>query len=72
MLIDRTLAEAGDGGLTVAGILAKADTEYERMVSASAVRNWLKENERKKPPRYRQVGGVWFLADRAPTMKGVS
>lgn len=72
VLIDRALAEAGDNGLTVLGILAKAETDFEKMVSASAVRNWLKENERKKPPRYRQVGGVWFLAGHGPTIKAVS
>jgi hypothetical protein len=72
ILIDRALAEAGDNGLTVIGILAKAETDFERMVSASAIRNWLKESERKKPPRYRQVGGVWFLAGRGPTIKAVS
>jgi hypothetical protein len=72
MLIDRALSEAGSAGLTVAGIMSKAETEFERMVSASAVRNWLKECERKRPPRYRQMGGVWFLADRAPIVKAVS
>ena len=71
-LIDRALEEAGENGLTVAGILAKAETEFERMVSASAIRNWLKENERKRPPRYRQVAGVWYLPSRAPTVKAVS
>jgi len=72
MLIDRALAEAGDNGLTVAGIMSKAETEFEKMVSASAVRNWLKENERKRPPRYRQVGGVWYLPDRGPKVKGAN
>lgn len=70
-LIDRALEEAGDKGLTVLGIQAKAETEFEKMVSTSAIRNWLKENERKRPPRYRQVGGVWFLAGRGPAMKVV-
>jgi hypothetical protein len=69
ILIDRALAEAGEKGLTVLGIQSKAETDFERMVTTSAIRNWLKENERKKPPRYRQVGGVWFLAANAPTMK---
>lgn len=71
-LIDRALAEAGTNGLTAIGIHAKASSEFEKMVSLSAIRNWLKENERKRPPRYRQVGGVWFLADHAPTVKAVS
>jgi hypothetical protein len=71
VLIDRALAEAGDNGLTVAGIQAKAETEFEKMVSTSAIRNWLRECERKHPPRYRQVGGVWFLASHGPTMKVV-
>jgi hypothetical protein len=71
VLIDRALAEAGDNGLTVAGIQAKAETDFERMVSTSAIRNWLREMERKKPPKYRQVGGVWFLASHGPTMKVV-
>jgi hypothetical protein len=71
ILIDRALAEAGEKGLTVIGIQAKAETDFERMVTTSAIRNWLKENERKKPARYRQVGGVWFLAANAPTMKVV-
>ena len=44
MLIDRALAEAGDNGLTVLGIEAKAQTSFEKMVSTSAIRNWLKEN----------------------------
>jgi hypothetical protein len=71
VLIDRALAEAGDKGLTVAGIQAKAETEFERMVSTSAIRNWLRECERKHPPKYRQIGGVWFLAGHGPTMKVV-
>ena len=71
ILIDRALAEAGSKGLTVIGIHAKAETDYEKMVTTSAIRNWLKENERKRPPKYRQVGGVWFLAQFAPTMKVV-
>jgi hypothetical protein len=71
VLIDRALAEAGDNGLTVAGIQAKAETDFEKMVSTSAIRNWLRECERKHPPRYRQVGGVWFLASHGPTMKVV-
>lgn len=66
-LIDRALDEAGDNGLTVLGIQSKAKTEFEKMVSTSAIRNWLRESERKRPPRYRQVGGVWFLAGRGPT-----
>ena len=71
VLIDRALAEAGDNGLTVLGIQAKAETEFEKMVSTSAIRNWLRECERKQPPKYRQVGGVWFLASHGPTMKVV-
>lgn len=71
MLIDRALDEAGDKGLTPIGIQAKAETAFEKMVSTSAIRNWLKEGERKRPPRYRQVGGVWFLAGRGPAMKVV-
>ncbi len=70
-LIDRALTEAGSAGLTVIGIQAKAENAFERMVSTSAIRNWLKDHERKSPPRYRQFGGVWFLAAHAPTMKVV-
>jgi len=70
-LIDRALAEAGDTGLTVIGIQAKAETPFEKMVSTSALRNWLKEWERKRPQRYRQAGGVWFLAGRGPGLKVV-
>jgi len=65
-LIDRALTEAGDEGLTVIGILAKAKTDYEKMVSGSAVRNWLKEWERKRPQKYRHHAGVWYLAGRGP------
>lgn len=71
VLIDRALSEAGDNGLTVLGIQAKAETDFEKMITTSAIRNWLKENERKRPQKYRQVGGVWFLARHAPTMKVV-
>lgn len=71
IIIDRALTEAGDKGLTVLGIQAKAETDYEKMVTTSAIRNWLKENERKRPQRYRQIGGVWFLAGRGPAMKVV-
>jgi hypothetical protein len=71
-LIDRALTEAGPQGLTVLGIEAKAQTDYEKMVSASAIRNWLRENERRNPPKYRQIGGVWYLAQFVPTIKAVS
>jgi hypothetical protein len=68
-LIDRALDAAGDDGLTVFGIQSKAETSFEKMVTTSAIRNWLKEGERKH--RYRQVGGVWFLAGHGPSMKVV-
>lgn len=71
LLIDRALSEAGNNGLTVIGIQSKAETGFEKMITTSAIRNWLKENERKRPQKYRQVGGVWFLASHAPTMKVV-
>ncbi len=71
VLIDRALKEAGDKGLTPLGIQAKAETEFEKMVTASAIRNWLNEGERKHPPRYRQFGGVWFLSGKGPTIKVV-
>ena len=70
-LVDRVLSEAGDKGTTVVGILKMADTEFEKMVSPSAVRNWLRENELKNPPRYRQHAGVWYLAGRGPALKVV-
>jgi hypothetical protein len=68
-LVDRVLSDAGDKGTTVLGILKMADTEFEKMVSPSAVRNWLRENELKNPPRYRQYAGVWYLAGRGPALK---
>jgi hypothetical protein len=71
-LINRALREAGSAGLTVLGIGAKAESEYEKMVSTSAIRNWLRDCERKNPPKYRQIGGVWYLPQFVPTMKIVS
>jgi hypothetical protein len=65
-LIDRALEEAGDDGLTVIGIQATAKTDFEKMVSTSAIRNWLKEWERKRPQKYRHHAGVWYLAGRGP------
>jgi hypothetical protein len=69
ILIERALEEAGTTGATTYGIASKATTDFEKMVSISAIRNELKNGERER--RYRQVGGVWYFAHRAPTMKVV-
>lgn len=70
-LIARVLSEVGDQGSTAINIKDRATTEFERMVSISAIRNELKIGERSIPQRYRQVGGVWYLPDRAPRIKAV-
>ena len=70
-LIARVLSEVGDQGATAINIKDRATTEFERMVSISAIRNELKIGERAYPQRYRQVGGVWYLPDRAPRIKAV-
>lgn len=70
VLIDRALEHAGTVGATTYGIMGAAETDFEKMVSTSAIRNELKNGERER--RYRQVGGVWFLANRSPTVKAVS
>src|SRR6266851_4946500 len=69
ILCERTLGEAREGGLMAMKIHELADTEYEKMLSMSAVRNELAVGEKAKPSRYRQVGGVWYLAKYAPFMK---
>jgi hypothetical protein len=68
VLCERTLEEAKAGGLTVMRIHELAANEYERMLSISAIRNELAGGEKMKPPRYRQIGGVWYLAKHAPVM----
>jgi len=71
VLCERTLAEVREGGLTVMKIHEMAANEYEQMLSISAVRNELTVGEKSHPPRYRHVGGVWYLAKYAPIMKVV-
>lgn len=68
-LIDRVLEKTSTGGSTTYGIQSGAETDFEKMVTMSAIRNELKNGERER--RYRQVGGVWYLASRSPTMKAV-
>ena len=68
-LIRRVLSEVGDQGATTFNIKDAAVTEFERMVTMSAIRNELKIGERDR--RYRQTGGVWYLAGRGPTVKAV-
>lgn len=72
LLCQRTLKTAAHRGLTTSKIHDSAETEYERMVSVSAIRNELGTGEKTKPPRYRQVGGVWYLAEFAPLMKVIN
>lgn len=70
-LCTRTLTDARERGLTTMRIKELANTEYEKMVSMSAIRNELATGEREDPPRYRQIGGVWYLPLYAPVLKVV-
>jgi hypothetical protein len=73
VLCKRVLSEAGDRGLTTTKIRDKADGDYERMLSVSAIRNELTVGSNLTPPLYKQVGGVWYLSAHAPsTMRIVS
>jgi hypothetical protein len=72
VLCERVLGEARQHGLTTLKIKDLATSEYEKMLSSSAIRNELATGEREKPPRYRQVGGVWYLSQFAPVLKEVS
>lgn len=67
VLCKRALDEAGHNGMTVLKIREKAFGEYEKLLSTSAIRNELAVGERLDPPIYRQVGGVWYLAEHAPS-----
>ena len=67
LLCERTLSEAGDNGLTASRIVELASTEYEKMLSISAIRNELSAGE--KAGKYRHVGGVWYLKGKGPTKK---
>lgn len=65
-LIDRVLTEVGEHGAGVPDIQNAANTEFEKRVSVSAIRAWLKQGESTKPPKYRRAGGIWFLVPRVP------
>lgn len=69
ILCQRTLGAAGHNGLTTLKIQELAETQYEKMLSMSAIRNELGTGAKARPPRYRSVGGVWYLAEYAPLMK---
>jgi hypothetical protein len=71
LLCERTLGAAAQNGLTTTKIHELAETQYEKMVSISAIRNELGTGEKAKPPRYRQVGGVWYLTPYAPSLMKV-
>lgn len=66
LLCERTLTDAAERGLTTNKIHDLAETEYEQMLSISAIRNELSVGEKAKPPLYKNVGGVWYLAKYAP------
>jgi hypothetical protein len=73
VLCKRALAEAAEHGLTTKAIQERVSGPYERMLSTSAIRNELTTGSLATPQMYRQVGGVWYLAEFAPAaMKIVS
>jgi hypothetical protein len=73
VLCKRALTQAGTAGLTTKKIQDHAAPPYEIMLSTSAVRNELAVGAQMVPPLYKQVGGVWYLAEFAPaTMRVVS
>jgi hypothetical protein len=67
VLCKRALNDAAEFGLTTKIIQEKANGPYERMLSTSAIRNELTTGSLATPPLYKQVGGVWYLAEFAPT-----
>lgn len=73
VLCERELTNAAERGLTANRIHDLAQTEYEKMLTVSAIRNELQTGLRSHPPRYKYIGGVWYLAKYAPpSMKVVS
>ncbi len=66
LLCERSLGQAAERGLTANRIHEMASTEYEKMLTVSAIRNELTTGEKSRPPRYKHVGGVWYLASFAP------
>ncbi len=66
VLCKRALGEAKHNGMTVMKIRDRANGEYEKMLSTSALRNELSTGERLDPPIYKQLGGVWYLTEFAP------
>ena len=71
VLCRRALNQAGDSGLTIKKIQDQATGEYEMKLSTSAIRNELGVGSTLTPPLYKQVGGVWYAAAHAPTLRAV-
>jgi hypothetical protein len=61
------LDEAAEQGLTVIGIYDKRRGAFEQILSVSAVRNELSVGANLPTPLYKKVGGVWYLAEYAPS-----
>ena len=71
VLCKRALSEVGNSGLTIAKILGMAMGQYEKMLTASALRNELNVGSTNlDPPLYERAGGVWYLAGNAPRNLG--
>lgn len=70
-LVTRVLNEVGTLGATTTKIQESANTFFEKMVSLSAIRNELKMGEKINPPKYKQVGGVWYLNGKEPRFRAV-
>jgi len=67
VLCKRALSQAGHAGLTIKKIHDHATGEYETKLSTSAIRNELGVGADLQPPIYKQIGGVWYLTEYAPT-----